>query len=48
MAPSPITATTLLLSLDNFLQLRTDPDKRENVGLQSIFKSVFPIHDYAE
>ena len=35
-------------SFDNFLQLRTDPDKRENVGLQSIFKSVFPIHDYAE
>jgi len=35
-------------SFDNFLQLRTDPDKRENVGLHSIFKSVFPIHDYAE
>ena len=35
-------------SFDNFLQLRTDPDKRENVGLQSIFKSVFPLHDYAE
>ena len=27
-------------SFDNFLQLRTDPDKRESVGLQSIFKSV--------
>ena len=35
-------------SFDNFLQLRTDPDKRENIGLHSIFKSVFPIHDYAE
>ena len=35
-------------SFDNFLQLRTDPDKRENTGLHSIFKSVFPIHDYAE
>ena len=35
-------------SFDNFLQLRTDPDKRENVGLHSIFKSVFPIHDYTE
>ena len=35
-------------SFDNFLQLSTDPDKRENIGLHSIFKSVFPIHDYAE
>jgi len=35
-------------SFDNFLQLQTDPDKRENTGLHSIFKSVFPIHDYAE
>ena len=35
-------------SFDSFLQLRTDPDKRENIGLHSIFKSVFPIHDYAE
>ncbi len=35
-------------SFDNFLQLRTDPEKRENIGLHSIFKSVFPIHDYTE
>ncbi len=35
-------------SFDNFLQLRTDPDKRENTGLHSIFKSVFPINDYTE
>ena len=35
-------------SFDNFLQLKTDPEKRENKGLHSIFKSVFPIHDYAE
>ncbi len=35
-------------SFDNFLQLKTDPDKRENTGLHSIFKSVFPIHDYTE
>ncbi len=35
-------------SFDSFLQLRTDPDKRENTGLHSIFKSVFPINDYAE
>ena len=35
-------------SFDSFLQLRIDPDKRDNIGLHSIFKSVFPIHDYAE
>ena len=35
-------------SFDNFLQLRSDPEKRENTGLHSIFKSVFPINDYAE
>ncbi len=35
-------------SFDSFLQLKTDPDKRDNIGLHSIFKSVFPIHDYAE
>ncbi len=35
-------------SFDSFLQLKTDPDKRENMGLHSVFKSVFPINDYAE
>ncbi len=35
-------------SFDNFLQLKTDPEKREDLGLHSIFKSVFPINDYAE
>ena len=30
------------------LQLKTDPEKRENTGLHAIFKSVFPIHDYTE
>ena len=35
-------------SFDNFLQLKIDPDKRENSGLHAIFKSVFPINDYTE
>ena len=35
-------------SYDSFLQLKVDPEKRENTGLHSVFKSVFPIHDYAE
>ena len=33
-------------SYESFLQKDTDPDKRENTGLQSVFKSVFPISDY--
>ena len=35
-------------SYDNFLQLRVDPDKKEDTGLHAIFKSVFPINDYTE
>jgi len=35
-------------SFDSFLQLKIDPEKREDIGLHSIFKSVFPINDYAE
>ena len=35
-------------SYDNFLQLRVDPDKKQNNGLHAIFKSVFPINDYTE
>ena len=35
-------------SFDNFLQLKIDPDKRDNTGLHAVFKSVFPINDYTE
>ena len=33
-------------SFDRFLQSDVDPQKRENVGLQSVFNSVFPIRDF--
>ncbi|NLF25556.1 MAG: DNA-directed RNA polymerase subunit beta [Deltaproteobacteria bacterium] len=33
-------------SYERFLQSDVDPDKREDVGLQKVFKSVFPIKDY--
>lgn len=33
-------------SYEKFLQKDVPPDKRENIGLQAIFKSVFPISDY--
>lgn len=33
-------------SYDRFLQMDVAPEKREDVGLQSVFKSVFPIKDF--
>lgn len=32
----------------DFLQLNVPPAKRENVGLQAVFREVFPIHSYDE
>src|SRR5215813_4032949 len=36
------------MSYDHFLQIGVTADRRENVGLQEVFKSVFPIKDFAE
>src|SRR6478735_49906 len=33
-------------SYEKFLQAEVSPSKRENMGLQSVFKSVFPIEDF--
>ena len=35
-------------SFDRFLQADVSPEKREDVGLQAVFKSVFPIRDFNE
>jgi DNA-directed RNA polymerase subunit beta len=35
-------------SFDRFLQADVDPQKRENVGLQAVFNSVFPVRDFNE
>ncbi|MBL9044812.1 MAG: DNA-directed RNA polymerase subunit beta [Myxococcales bacterium] len=35
-------------SYDKFLQKDTPSDQREDVGLQGVFKSVFPIKDFSE
>src|SRR3981081_817890 len=35
-------------SYENFLQADVAPEKREDVGLQGVFKSVFPIRDFNE
>jgi DNA-directed RNA polymerase subunit beta len=34
-------------SYSSFLQSNTDPEKRQEIGLQSVFKSVFPIDDFS-
>jgi DNA-directed RNA polymerase subunit beta len=34
-------------SYEQFLQRLTSPDQRTDSGLQEVFKSVFPIHDFA-
>jgi len=33
-------------SYDRFLQAGVDPEKRDDTGLQKVFKSVFPVKDY--
>ena len=33
-------------SYERFLQAEVEPEKREEIGLQKVFKSVFPIRDY--
>ena len=35
-------------SYERFLQMNRLPAEREDVGLQSVFKSVFPISDFRE
>src|SRR5919109_3529430 len=35
-------------SYDKFLQIDIPADKREDIGLQGVFKSVFPIKDFSE
>ncbi len=35
-------------SYDHFLQIGVTAEKREDVGLQEVFKSVFPIKDFSE
>ena len=33
-------------SYNRFLQMDVPPEKRENIGLQAVFKSVYPINDF--
>ena len=35
-------------SYESFLQKDVSPEEREDIGLQGVFKSIFPIHDFNE
>ncbi|MDR3437513.1 DNA-directed RNA polymerase subunit beta [Telmatospirillum sp.] len=48
VAPMPNLIEVQKSSYDHFLQMDTAPELRANVGLQEVFKSVFPIKDFSE
>jgi DNA-directed RNA polymerase subunit beta len=48
VAPMPNLIEVQKSSYDHFLQMDVLPEKRGNVGLQEVFKSVFPIKDFSE
>ncbi|WP_421989518.1 DNA-directed RNA polymerase subunit beta [Roseococcus sp.] len=47
VAPMPNLIDVQRASYATFLQMETHPDSRTNTGLQEVFKSVFPINDFA-
>ena len=48
VAPMPNLIEVQRSSYDHFLQMGVPPEQRGNVGLQEVFKSVFPINDFSE
>jgi DNA-directed RNA polymerase subunit beta len=47
VAPMPNLIDVQRASYDSFLQMHVTPDARTQSGLQEVFKSVFPIDDFA-
>jgi DNA-directed RNA polymerase subunit beta len=47
VAPMPNLIDVQRASYATFLQMETHPDSRTTTGLQEVFKSVFPINDFA-
>src|SRR5487761_526243 len=47
VAPMPNLIDVQRSSYDSFLQMNVKPDNRTHSGLQEVFKSVFPIDDFA-
>src|SRR6202161_355523 len=48
VAPMPNLIEVQKSSYDHFLQMDAAPELRTSVGLQEVFKSVFPIRDFSE
>src|SRR6202049_5286497 len=48
IAPMPNLIGVQRSSYDHFLQMGVPAEQRGNVGLQEVFKSVFPIRDFSE
>src|SRR6201997_3118451 len=48
VAPMPNLIEVQKSSYDHFLQMGVAPEHRASVGLQEVFKSVFPIRDFSE
>ncbi len=48
VAPMPNLIEVQKSSYDAFLQMDVAPEKRASVGLQEVFRSVFPIKDFSE
>src|SRR6201996_9347011 len=48
VAPMPNLIEVQKSSYDHFLQMGVVPEQRVSVGLQEVFKSVFPIRDFSE
>jgi DNA-directed RNA polymerase subunit beta len=47
VAPMPNLIDVQRASYEAFLQMAEHPDSRTQTGLQEVFKSVFPIDDFA-
>ncbi|MBV8337071.1 MAG: DNA-directed RNA polymerase subunit beta, partial [Alphaproteobacteria bacterium] len=48
VAPMPNLIEVQKSSYDHFLQMEVAPEQRASVGLQEVFRSVFPIRDFSE
>ena len=48
VAPMPNLIEVQKSSYDHFLQMGVVPEQRTSVGLQEVFKSVFPIRDFSD
>src|SRR5579883_2040702 len=48
VAPMPNLIEVQKSSYDHFLQMGVPPEQRAHVGLQEVFRSVFPIRDFSD